>query len=252
MSEKVEETGGMNVEGEGELISAQATERLWKGKDLPSDWYSPAVRYWSQQEKTVNGMLGGYGHISDTDIEGSRQFIRPFLDGTAAVTIGTGRAIDCGAGIGRTTQHFLSHIFDKVDLVEQSKDFVDQARVNMQGNSHMGEFFCSGLQDFTPGLLSGTAEVQKIYDCIWIQWVLLYLTDSDLIAFLQRCKAALKPNGLIFVKENVNSKSDGFVVDPDDNSLTRADEQYRALFLRAGLTLLKTSVQKKFPKELFP
>ena len=31
------------------------------------------------------------------------------------------------------------------------------------------------------------------YDVIWAQWVLLYLTDEDLVAFLQRCKKGLRP-----------------------------------------------------------
>ena len=34
---------------------------------------------------------------------------------------------DCGAGIGRVTKHFLLPLFQKVDMVEQDKTFVDQA-----------------------------------------------------------------------------------------------------------------------------
>lgn len=30
------------------------------------------------------------------------------------------------------------------------------------------------------------------YDVIWAQWVLLYLTDEDLVSFLQRCKKGLR------------------------------------------------------------
>lgn len=29
---------------------------------------------------TVNGMLGGYGHISPTDIKDSKRFLKNFLD----------------------------------------------------------------------------------------------------------------------------------------------------------------------------
>lgn len=49
---------------------------------------------------------------------------------------------------------------------------------------------------------------------------LLYLTDDDLVALLRRCAAALRPGGLIVVKENICAH--GFVVDGDDNSLTRS------------------------------
>ena len=49
------------------------------------------------------------------------------------------------------------------------------------------------------------------YDVIWVQWALLYLTDADAAAFLARCHAALRPGGVLVVKENVCKV--GFVVD---------------------------------------
>lgn len=45
------------------------------------------------------------------------------------------------------------------------------------------------------------------YDCVWIQWALLYLTDEDAIALFHRCAQNLKPGGIICVKENI-CKSD--------------------------------------------
>ena len=38
--------------------------------------YSKAASYWSGVEPTVDGMLGGFGNISGTDIEGSSKFLR--------------------------------------------------------------------------------------------------------------------------------------------------------------------------------
>lgn len=38
-------------------------------------WYSKAVAYWDSQEASVNGVLGGYGHVSDDDITESRKFL---------------------------------------------------------------------------------------------------------------------------------------------------------------------------------
>ena len=60
------------------------------------------------------------------------------------------------------------------------------------------------------------------YDCVWIQWCALYLTDKDLIDFFIRTREALQTSeevnakgeqkcGLIFVKENINVG--GFVLD---------------------------------------
>jgi hypothetical protein len=38
-------------------------------------WYNKAVAYWDTQEASVNGVLGGYGHVSDDDITESRKFL---------------------------------------------------------------------------------------------------------------------------------------------------------------------------------
>ena len=42
--------------------------------------YSQSEEYWATQPATVNGMLGGYEHISDVDIEQSQQFLNNFLN----------------------------------------------------------------------------------------------------------------------------------------------------------------------------
>ena len=40
--------------------------------------------------------------------------------------------VDCGAGIGRITKHMLSHLFHKVDLVDQNQGFLDQAKIELK------------------------------------------------------------------------------------------------------------------------
>ena len=42
--------------------------------------YDDAEAYWKTVPATVGGMLGGYGHISSTDVVGSKKFIRRFLN----------------------------------------------------------------------------------------------------------------------------------------------------------------------------
>jgi protein N-terminal methyltransferase len=37
--------------------------------------YTKAVSYWDQQEASYDGVLGGYGHVSDLDVRDSRQLI---------------------------------------------------------------------------------------------------------------------------------------------------------------------------------
>ena len=57
---------------------------------------------------------------------------------------------------------------------------------------------------------------------IWNQWCCLYLTDEHFVQYLQRCRAAMKPNGLIVVKENCVLEG-RHAFDHDDNSITRTD-----------------------------
>ena len=38
--------------------------------------YKPAADYWSNVDPTVDGMLGGFGKISQIDIEGSSKFLK--------------------------------------------------------------------------------------------------------------------------------------------------------------------------------
>jgi len=107
------------------------------------------------------------------------------------------------------------------------------------------------------------------YDCIWNQWVLLYLTDQDLIAYMKRCIDALenKETGWIFCKENVlpiaapNTKTTldqnlkdarGFEIDIEDNGLTRSDDRYRMLFEKAGLEIVCALRQSNWPSDLYP
>uniref|UniRef100_A0A8B9CSI9 protein N-terminal methyltransferase n=1 Tax=Anser brachyrhynchus TaxID=132585 RepID=A0A8B9CSI9_9AVES len=128
------------------------------------EFYSKAEKYWKDVPATVDGMLGGYGHISSIDINSSRKFLQRFLrDGPNRT--GTTRALDCGAGIGRITKRLLLPLFKTVDMVDVTEDFLTKAK------SYLGEegrrvrnYYCCGLQDFSPEPNS--------YDVIWIQWVI--------------------------------------------------------------------------------
>ncbi|RUP06155.1 alpha-N-methyltransferase NTM1 [Jimgerdemannia flammicorona] len=187
-------------------------------------WYSDAQSYWDTVTPTVNGMLGGFAHISTIDATTSLSFLGEFVHGLKGrkgvirkePRIGKSYACDCGAGIGRVTKEFLLKVpFERVDVVEQSAKFVEQARESYLKREieegRIGEIMCAGLQDFVP-------EEGK-YDLIWCQWVLGHLTDDDFIAFFQRCKKGLKLGGIIGIKENNTSKD--LVIDEQDSSVTR-------------------------------
>ncbi|CAO3615214.1 unnamed protein product [Cunninghamella blakesleeana] len=155
-------------------------------------------------------------------------------------------ACDMGAGVGRVTKNFLLKVpFDKVDLVEQAPNFVQEAKdhylVKEIEQGHVGDITCQGLQHFNP--------TEQKYDLIWCQWVLGHLTDDHLVAFFKRCIKGLAPGGLIGVKEN-NATAD-YIVDEEDSSVTRPNESLKQLFAKSGLTLIKEQVQQGLPVGLF-
>lgn len=300
------------------------------------------VQYWEGVEASVDGVLGGFGHVSRIESLGSRSFllsVLPHLSFCAPASSnvspfqwkkdrvaergGKGkartRALDCGAGVGRVTQHSLLPILDEVHMVEPVAKFLLEAK--KQSNSwpqiqtppskspfqarKAVHFHCSTLQDFEPSRPYSTAqhidgrsiqptisvddepsadqpsasasalssagaqsseqaEQQGVagsqaepvtYDLVWAQWCLQHLSDKDLITFLQRAKATLKPGGIIGVKENVCSEeADGTErvwYDDEDHSITRSTKAYERVFKLAGLDIVKCEIQYGMPAELF-
>lgn len=60
-----------------------------------------------------------------------------------------GRALDCGAGIGRVTDHLLRKHFTRVDLLEQDYKFLNEAKLKFHG-TNVENFYCSGNSSLTP------------------------------------------------------------------------------------------------------
>ena len=59
--------------------------------------------------------------------------------------------------------------------------------------------------------------------------------------------------GWIVIKENLSTDKEGRdVFDEEDSSVTRTDEKWRMLFGEAGVKVLKTDLQRGFPRELYP
>lgn len=67
--------------------------------------------------------------------------------------------------------------------------------------------------------------------------------------FLRRCQKALRPDGIIVVKDNVSYE--GVVPDEVDSSVCRDLDIVSSLVSRAGLRLVHQEQQKNFPKELY-
>ncbi|KAK9511257.1 hypothetical protein O3M35_005847 [Rhynocoris fuscipes] len=203
-------------------------------------FYENAKHYWAKIPATVDGMLGGYGFISQCDLESSARFLQSLLE--AKDGPGGMRALDCGAGIGRITKHLLMKYFKVVDLVEQNKDFIEKVNEFIGPSKKLGKLYCTGLQSFVP---------EEKYDVIWCQWVLGHLTDEDLIKFLKLCQCALSVNGLIVIKENVTSSGER-EKDHVDSSITRPFHALLDIFKSSDLRIIKMEQQTKFPKGLYP
>ena len=204
-----------------------------------------ASAYWGAVDATMDGVLGGYAVVSSPDADSSLAFAGAVL---GAGVLPVGRALDCGAGIGRVTRDVLTKLALKVDLVELVPKYVEQARIELAAEPRMGEFFTSSLQEFTPTAAQ--------YDLVWIQWVIGHLTDTEFVAFLRRCAAGLRPGGWIVVKDNNASPTEhgiidgAYLVDSQDHSVMRTNKLVKQLFDAADLELRKEVRQTRFPSEL--
>ncbi|EDQ93049.1 uncharacterized protein MONBRDRAFT_21077 [Monosiga brevicollis MX1] len=200
--------------------------------------------YWLQQEASVDGMLGGYGAISEVDIQGSRQLLREL---TEMYDVERTRALDVGAGIGRITEHLLIPAgFKAVDLLDIDQRFLDTARDRLSSTGQLGDCFCSGFTQFD------FAGGSRRWDLIWMQWCAIYLNNDAFVDFFKRAAQALTPTGILVLKENTLSKSTADEFDDDDGSVTRGHQTLRRLFKKAGLELLRCKRQAGFPPELYP
>lgn len=142
--------------------------------------YTIGKQYWEGVPATLDGVLGGFGFISQADIRGSKQFLKQLFQSKEPP--GREYALDCGAGIGRVSKFLLTDMFEKVDMIEQNGNFLEKAKSYLGDKclGKIGEFIQGGLQDFKP--------TEAKYDVIWIQWVVGHLTDNDLIEFLKACR----------------------------------------------------------------
>ncbi|KAH8600843.1 alpha-N-methyltransferase NTM1 [Bisporella sp. PMI_857] len=196
-----------------------------------------AREYWESIDADVNGMLGGFPYISKVDLQGSKNFLAKLGVGGKGKEKAE-RAVDCGAGIGRTTEGLLLNIATTVDIVEPIAKFSSTLR----SKPGIGYIYTMGLESWDPS---------TPYDLIWNQWCLGHLTDVQLQNYLQKCAKALKTGGWIIVKENMSTNGLD-VFDELDSSVTRTDGKFRDIFESAGLVLKKTEIQRGLPPELYP
>lgn len=225
------------------------TEEVWESKRF----YETAVSYWDKQEATVDGVLGGFGHVSSTDLNDSYKLLQKVLgDRMKDAEAGRTRlvALDCGSGVGRISKELLLPLCAEVDLIEPSAHLLKAAKDDLTGPGpkpypadHTAErFYQVGIQDFMP--------MADRYDIIWVQWCLMYLSDLDVISWLNRCASTIRAGGIIVIKENLCPGNSRALLDEEDASIARSDEYLRELFKKANMKLLMSMAQKGFPSAL--
>lgn len=219
-----------------------------------------SLNYWNNISPDVSGMLGGYPQVSRIDLQGSKTFFAKLRRLNSTNTFSNmltsfnspsepsaklKLAVDCGAGIGRITNGFLSEVSEVVDIVEPVAKFAEvMSNSDLKKSGRVGDIYTVGLEAWEP-------EPDKQYDLVWNQWCVGHLTDEQLIAYLKRCAKALAPGGWIVVKENLSTDPFGEdLFDDLDSSVTRSDAKFRKIFEEAELVLAKTDLQAGFPKSL--
>ncbi|KAL3467796.1 DUF858 domain protein [Aspergillus heterothallicus] len=208
--------------------------------------HAASLNYWNGVPATSNAMLamlGNYPWYTRIDLRGSKTFlnkVRRMIHG--ATTEGKLQtAVDCGAGVGRVTEGFLSHVCEVVDAVEPVEKFTAVLRASsLKASGVVGEIYVMGIEHWVP---------EKKYDLIWTQFCVGHVTDAQLAEYLVRCRDALKETGVLVFKENMSTDFNGKdMYDEEDSSVTRTDEKFRALFKDAGLNIIASELQLGFPK----
>lgn len=222
-------------------------------------WYKKSEAYWSHQEATVRGMLGGFEFVHDADIRGSRAFLDS-LANRDGLSVATGKALDVGAGIGRVTRDLLLPRYNVVDMLEQNEAYLAESfhYIAMTSDRHPGKGVVHrripcGMHQFAPDEPVTGQSYRNRYNLIWVQWCIIYLTDDDLVKFIHVCFDCLVDGGVLCVKDNIAPRGpNGFVLDKSDSSVMRSDRYMKNLFARAGARVLTEQLQPHFPQNTYP
>ncbi|PGH21369.1 hypothetical protein AJ80_03286 [Polytolypa hystricis UAMH7299] len=230
-------------------IAIESAENHKDTPALPADSridHAVSLKYWNDVPATSGAMLsllGDYPWYSRIDLQGSKSFLSMVyrLLPSCAVEGKLKLGVDCGAGVGRVTEGFLSQVCDVVDVVEPVEKFTQLLRDgSLKENSVVGDIYTVGLEDWNP---------EKKYDLIWTQFCVGHLTDVQLMEYVKRCRAALTATGIMVVKENMSTDPRGEdMYDELDSSVTRTDEKFRDIFSDAGMNLITSKLQTGFPK----
>jgi protein N-terminal methyltransferase len=201
-----------------------------------TEWYDKTKQHWENTESSIKGVLGGNDQVHDTDVKTSNELLTGLISHNMITPF---RALDCGAGIGRVTNHVLLNHFQEIDIMEQDEKYVNHCKESFKDNAKIKKIYKSSLQDFV---------FEHKYNVIWIQWCVENLNDDDLITFLTKCRENLEEGGMIIVKENIVNK--GIKFWEEDYSRIRSDIVFKKIFTNSGLRIKKHFHHPNWPKDL--
>ncbi len=211
------------------------------------NWYKKREEHWASKEPTLASVLGGFESSHLPDVKCSCELLNGLI---ATKQLNPGNALDCGAGIGRVTEYVLCNYFKEIDLVEKDKKFIDKCKVKFTGNNRVKNIYMSPLESF---------KFEKKYDLIWVQWCLENLEDEDLEPFLNKCYTNLNDDGLIIVKENLDTfdeeekkENKEFRYSDLDYSKQRPDAFYINLFIKNKFKIKLHFLNPNWPEEMMP
>jgi len=221
--------------------AADASEAMvdpWDGFDLVKS-RRLGLAYWRQKKPTCYSVTGIPRQLLATDQKASLEFLQLLERRTKRAF---SDILDCGAGVGRNTRHVLLRLpnVTRVDLLEPAAALRSKARTSLRGRRGIGKFLTSPIQEFIP---------RRAYDLVWIEWVLMYVPDPDIVSFLQTLKLALPAGVQIVVKENVENRKIEEDLDEQDMCASRTVQHFESLFEHAGLQVLAKRWQKDWPTE---
>jgi protein N-terminal methyltransferase len=211
-------------------------------EECGSSFYLAGAEHWGKQGTTVEDMLGGLAWTNGPDLMFSRSVLDRYVK---EHHLGRGSCADVACGIGRISKFLLSKYFKRIDLVDPVGKFVLQAERELTALGINVHKHVCGAQDW---------EIDENFDCFWLQWTLMFLTDNDCIALLRRCKDHLNPNGIVFVKENtvLSEKREDALWSAEDHSFSRTLSHVCDLCTEAGLRIDFCAPQPLWDPELIP
>ncbi|XP_069036450.1 phosphoethanolamine methyltransferase isoform X2 [Lepisosteus oculatus] len=130
--------------------------------------------------------------------------------------------LELGAGIGRYTAHLVKKV-RHVTTVDFMQKFVDR---NRQENGHQGN------ADFIQSDVTQLRFPDNSFDLIFSNWLLMYLSDAELLSLTRRMLGWLRPGGYFFFRESCFHKS-GDRKRSFDPSLYRTPASYNHLVTSA-------------------